>query len=157
MREAGGFTLVEVVVTVAIIALLASIAMPLAELSVQRGKEQDLRRSLREIRDAIDAYKRAADEQRIAKPADQSGYPPSLNVLVDGVPEAKSASGAKIYFLRRVPRDPFAADPEAVAEKTWGLRSYESPPDDPKAGKDVFDVYSRSDEIGLNGVPLREW
>lgn len=157
MRKTRGFTLVEVVVTVAIIALLASIAMPLAELSVQRGKEQDLRRSLREIRDAIDAYKRAADEQRIAKPADQSGYPPTLNVLADGVPEAKSASGAKIYFLRRIPRDPFAADPDVAPEKTWGLRSYESPPEDPKAGKDVFDVYSRSDEIGLNGVPLKEW
>ena len=157
MHKARGFTLVEVVVTVAIIALLASIAMPLAELSVQRGKEQDLRRSLREIRDAIDAYKRAADEQRIAKPADQSGYPPTLSALADGVPEAKSASGAKIYFLRRIPRDPFAVDPEAAPEKTWGLRSYESPPEDPKAGKDVFDVYSRSDEIGLNGIPLKEW
>jgi general secretion pathway protein G len=157
MPRARGFTLVELLVTVTIVALLASIALPLAELSIQRGREQDLRRALRELREAIDAYKRAADEQRVARSADQSGYPPSLAALVEGVPDAKSLSGAKIYFLRRIPRDPFAPDPGASPERSWGLRSYASPPESPGAGKDVFDVYSLSDGVGLNGVPYREW
>jgi general secretion pathway protein G len=153
-----GFTLIELTVTVAIVALLASIALPLSQLAVQRGKEQDLRRSLRELREAIDAYKRASDEGRIARPPDQSGYPPTLLALVDGVPEANNPKpDAKIYFLRRIPRDPFASDREASAVQTWGLRSYESPPSSPRAGRDVFDVYSLSTGTGLNGVPYRDW
>lgn len=149
-----GFTLIEVVITAAIIAVLASIALPLSQLAIQRSKEADLRRGLRELRDALDAYKRAADEGRIARAADQSGYPPSLTVLVQGVPDAKSASSRTLYFLRRLPRDPFLPEPAAPA---WGLRSYESPPQDPKPGKDVFDVYSLSERTGLNGVAYREW
>lgn len=149
-----GFTLIEVVITAAIIAVLASIALPLSQLAVQRSKETELRRALRDIRDALDAYKRAADEGRIARAADQAGYPPSLPVLVQGVPDAKSPAGRTIYFLRRIPRDPF--QPEA-AEPAWGLRSYESPPENPKPGKDVFDVYSLSDRTGLNGVAYRQW
>ena len=101
-----------------------------------------------------DAYKRAADEGRIARAADQSGYPPTLAVLVDGVPDIKSASGRNLYFLRRIPRDPFQG---AGEEPAWGLRSYESAAHDPKPGKDVFDVYSRSQATGLNDVPYREW
>jgi general secretion pathway protein G len=157
MRRARGFTLIELLVTVTIVALLASIALPLAEVSVQRNKEQELRRALRELRSAIDAYKRAADEGRIRRAADQSGYPPALQVLAEGVTDVKSPSGAKIYFLRRVPRDPFSAEREAAPEKTWGLRSYESPPDEPRSGADVFDVYSLSDGVGLNGTPYRRW
>jgi general secretion pathway protein G len=153
----SGFTLIELLITVAIIATLASIAMPLAELSVQRSKEQDLRRALRDIRDALDAYKRAADEGRIARAADQSGYPPSLAALVEGAPDAKSPSGATIYFLRRIPRDPFHPEIATSAERTWGLRSYASPPDRPAAGRDVFDVYSLSEKKGLNGLAYREW
>lgn len=149
-----GFTLIEVVITAAIIAVLASIALPLSQLAVQRSKEADLRRSLRELRDALDAYKRAADEGRIARAADQSGYPPSLAALVQGVPDAKSASSRTLYFLRRIPRDPF--QPE-TAEPAWGLRSYESPAHEPKPGKDVFDVFSLSDRTGLNGVAYRQW
>ena len=149
MRRAG-FTLIELLVTVAIVATLASIALPLAEVAAQRGRETDLRRSLREVRDALDAYKRATDEGRIVRAADQSGYPPSLAALVDGVPDARSPSGAKLYFLRRVPADP-------MHEVGWGLRSYASPPDAPQPGKDVFDVYSLSDRSGLNGVPYRQW
>ena len=157
MRDIRGFTLIELVVTVAIVALLASVALPLSQLAVQRGKEQDLRRSLRELREAIDAYKRASDEGRIARPPDQSGYPPSLLALVDGIPEANNPKNAKIYFLRRIPRDPFASDREASAAQTWGLRSYDSPPLSPRAGRDVFDVYSLSAGTGMNGVPYRDW
>jgi general secretion pathway protein G len=152
-----GFTLIEMLITVAIVALLASVALPLSELAVQRGKEQDLRRSLREIRDAIDAYKRAADENRIARPADQSGYPPNLNVLVEGVTDTKSPAKQKIHFLRRVPRDPFHPEASTPPERTWGLRSYASPHDNPTPGSDVYDVYSLSPRTGLNGIPYRQW
>ena len=152
-----GFTLIEVLITAAIVAVLASIALPLSELAVQRGKEQDLRRALREIRDALDAHKRISDEGRIVRSPEQSGYPPALEALVDGVTDAKSPSGAKIYFMRRVPRDPFHPDSRVPAERTWGLRSYESAPHDPRSGKDVFDVYSMSARTGLNGIALRNW
>ena len=157
MKRAGGFTLLELLITVAIVGLLASIALPLSEMATQRAKEQDLRRALREIREALDAYKRASDEGRITRSADQSGYPPSLAALVQGVPDAKSPSGATLYFLRRVPRDSFTIDSTVPIEATWGLRSYDSPPDAPRPGKDVFDVYSMSAGVGLNGVPYKEW
>jgi general secretion pathway protein G len=156
-RRGGGFTFIELVITVAIVALLATLALPLSEVAVQRSKEQELKRSLREIRDAIDAYKLAVDEQRISKAANETGYPKSLSVLVEGVNDAKSAKPAKIYFLRRIPRDPFSTEPDRPAADTWGKRSYASPPDEPQEGPDVYDVYSRSSRIGLNGVPHREW
>ena len=146
-----GFTLIEVVITAAIVATLASIALPLSEVAVQRNKETELRRALRDIRDALDAHKRASDEGRIRRSPDQSGYPPSLATLVQGVPDAKSASGGALYFLRRIPRDP------VHPEGSWGLRSYESPPGDPKPGRDIYDVYSLSERKGLNGVAYREW
>ena len=152
-----GFTLIELLVTVAIVAVLASVALPLSEVAVQRGKEQDLRRALREIRDGLDAYKRASDEGRIQRSPDQSGYPSSLLALVEGAPDAKSTGGARIYFLRRVPRDPLHADASVAPERTWGLRSYESPRTEPQPGKDVFDVRSLSDRKGLNGIPYTEW
>lgn len=148
LRTHRGFTLVELLITVAIIALLASVAMPLAEVSVQRGKEQDLRLSLRQIREAIDAYKRAADDGAIEGAA-QSGYPPSLAALAEGVPD-KNSPGAKLYFLRRVPADP-------VSGEDWGLRSYASGPAEPQPGADVFDVFSKSPGKGLNGRAYREW
>jgi general secretion pathway protein G len=144
-----GFTLIEMLVTLALVALLASLALPLSEVSVQRAKETELRQALRALRGAIDAYKQAADENRVARKAVESGYPPTLEVLVEGVRDAKDPKGAKLYFLRRIPKDPFAPD--------WGLRSYASPPEDPSAGKDVFDVYSLAEGVGLNGVPYREW
>ncbi len=145
-----GFTLIELLIVVAIVALLASVAAPLAELGYQRGKEQELRHALREIRGAIDAYKRAADEGRIERKADESGYPPSLAVLVDGVTPKTEPKDSKIYFLRRVPRDPLTGE-------DWGLRSYASPASEPQAGKDVFDVYSKSEAAGINGIAYREW
>lgn len=158
-RAVPGFTLIELMVTVTIIALLSTVAVPLTELAVQRNKEQDLRWNLREIRTAIDAYKQAVEDGRIMVELGASGYPPSLRTLVDGVDDARSPSKEKekIYFLRRIPRDPFDPDTGKPAEDTWGKRSYQSPPDDPQEGEDVFDVYSLSPETGINGIPYKDW
>ena len=157
MKNPSGFTLIELLVTLAIISVLAAAAFPLSEMSVRRNQEKALRDALWQIRAAIDAYKQAVDEGHVRKNADESGYPPDLRRLVVGVLDAKSTSGGKIYFLRRIPRDPFARDSAVPAERTWRTRSYDSPPDAPRAGKDVFDVYSASDKTGLNGVPYAEW
>ena len=153
----SGFTLIELVITVAIVAILASVAMPLNELVVQRSKEQDLRRALREIRESIDAYKQASDDGRIQKKVGESGYPKKLEDLVNGVEDQKNPKKERIYFLRRIPRDPLDNDPGLAAADTWGRRSYASPPDAPKEGDDVFDVYSRAPGTGINGRPYREW
>ena len=152
-----GFTLIELVITVAIGALLASVALPVSELAVQRTKEQELRRTLRQVREAIDAYKQASDEGRIRKSVGDSGYPKKLEELAEGVDDQKSPKKEKIYFLRRIPRDPFNADSTLSAVATWGKRSYASPPDDPKEGEDVFDVFSLAQGKGINGQPYREW
>lgn len=155
-RQSAGFTLVELLITVAILAMLAGGAMSFADVTVKRGQEQELRAALRQIREGIDAYKAAADANRIRKAADESGYPPTLAALTEGVPEAGDTKGRKLYFLRRLPRDPMA-DPSAPPEATWGLRSYESEPGDPRPGRDVFDVHSLSPRISLGGRPYREW
>jgi len=153
-----GFTLVELVITVAIVSLLATAVIPSAQLMYQRQRESELRDALRTLRTAIDAYKKASEAGRIKKEADKSGYPPDLQALVDGVEDASSPKeGVKVYFLRRVPRDPFWPDATSAPADTWGLRSYASSPDDPQPGDDVFDVYSRSSRVGLNGVPYRDW
>ncbi|MBI4293733.1 MAG: type II secretion system protein [Betaproteobacteria bacterium] len=157
LKSSKGFTLIELAMTVAIVGLLAGIAVPTAELVVQRNKEQDLRLALRDIRKGIDAYKQAYEDGRMIKTVGESGYPPSLRVLVEGVLDAKSAEKAKIYFLRRIPRDPLSAETDIPPEQTWGLRSYASDPDSPAEGRDVFDVYSKSAGVALNGVPYREW
>jgi general secretion pathway protein G len=154
-RTLRGYTLIELLVVLAVLGLLASMAMPLAEVTVQREKERELKRALWEIRDAIDDYKRAVDAGAIAGGSGVSGYPPSLEALARGVPDAKSASG-RLVFLRRVPRDPFA-DGTLPPEKTWRLRSYASDADKPQAGADVYDVSSLSNRVGLNGVPLSQW
>lgn len=152
-----GFTLIEMLAAAAVLALLAASAAPLLEVGARRAKEAELRAALRTIREGIDAYKDAVDAGRVARRADETGYPRNLEDLVNGVPDVKDPGQRRIYFLRRIPRDPFAEDPGQSALADWGLRSYESPPDAPAAGKDVFDVYSRSTKVGLNGVPYREW
>ena len=157
IRGRRGFTLIELVVTLVIVGLLASAAVPLIELTVKRNREQDLRSALREIRTAIDAYKLAADQGRVHRTTLESGYPPTLSVLVEGVPDARSPDKRVIYFLRRLPADPNFPDANANPAATWGKRSYASPPDRPEEGEDVFDVYSLSDKAGLNGRPYRTW
>ena len=158
MPTQRGFTLIELVISVAIIGLLATVVLPMAELAVQRNKEQELRQALREIRAGLDAYKQAVDEGRIVHSVIRSGYPASLKVLVEGEPDASSPERkGRIYFLRRIPRDPMATDPDKADEETWGKRSYESSADAPEDGEDVFDVYSLSFGVGLNGIPYRNW
>jgi len=145
------------VITVAIVGLLATSAFPLAELGVRRAKEQDLRLALRSIRDGLDAYKEASDAGRIEMELGDSGYPPTLDALAVGVVDVKSPEGDKIYFLRRIPRDPFYPDKSVLAAETWALRAYASDPQDPQPGEDVFDIHSTSPREGLNGVPYRRW
>lgn len=153
-----GFTLIEVLVVVAILATLASAAFPLVQLNAQREREHELRLVLREIRSAIDNYKKAYDEGRMLKRVDGSGYPPKLEELAKGIADVSTPDTKKQFFLRRVPRDPmFVGDPDTPAAETWGLRAYASGPDEPKEGEDVYDVYSLSAKNGLNGIPYREW
>jgi general secretion pathway protein G len=154
---ARGFTLIELIVTIAILGVLAMMAVPMLEATAQRQKETQLRTALREIRTAIDTYHQAVLDKKIQGAADASGYPPDLDTLAKGVPDITRPDTRRIYFLRRVPRDPFHADPATPAGESWGLRSYASAPDEPQAGDDVFDVYSQSGKKGLNGVPYREW
>jgi general secretion pathway protein G len=157
LAPARGFTIVELLVTIVIVSILASAALPMAELALRRSKENELRRSLLQIREALDAYKRASEQGRVAMKPGESGFPASLDALADGVPDTASPTSAKLFFLRRVPRDPFYADNAVPAAATWGKRSYASDPDKPKEGADVFDVYSLDPGVGLNGIALREW
>lgn len=150
-----GYTFVELLVVTTIILILAAAVQPLARVTVQRQKEVELRRVLREMRDAIDQFKDAADLGNIPstelEPGSE-GYPPDLQTLVDGVSAANDATGRKLRFLRRVPLDPMTRSTE------WGLRSYQDKPDATSwGGQNVYDVFSTSTGTALNGTKYNEW
>jgi general secretion pathway protein G len=156
-KEAGGFTLIELLVTLAILGVLACMTVPVAQVMRQREREQELRLALHEIRNAIDAYKAASKEGRVAKEVGATGYPPSLDVLVEGVKDQADPKGHKLYFMRRIPRDPMNNDAQLGDAATWGKRCYASEADDPQEGDDVYDVYTTSRGVGLNGIVYRTW
>jgi general secretion pathway protein G len=151
-RDQRGMTLIELIVAVAILGLLSTLAVPLAAYKVKRDKERDLRYALREIRSAIDRYKDASDQQKIQVKVGTDGYPEDLDVLVKGVKLVGNATGANIKFLRRIPIDPMTGTAD------WGKRSSQ---DDPTSnswgGQNVFDVYSKSMERARDGTPYSEW
>lgn len=158
LARCRGFTLVEMLMTIAILGLLVAMAVPSMQMLEQRRRETGLRTALADLRRAIDEYKRAADHGRIAMKAGSSGYPADLDELVRGVVDQRSVQGRKIYFLRSLPVDPMLDQSRRPGEEAgWGLRSYASSPDEPLPGDDVFDVYSLSRGTGLNGVPYRLW
>jgi general secretion pathway protein G len=155
MRDARGFTFVELVVVTTIIMLLASVAMPLFQVTAQRQREAELHRALREMRTAIDEFKDAAD-QGLIPPTDldpeSQGYPKDLNVLVEGISAANDASGRKLKFLRRIPIDPMTKSNE------WGKRSYQDRPDSSSwGGQNVYEVYTTSEGTGLDGTKYKDW
>ena len=151
-----GFTLVEMVAVVAIVGILSSMALPVLELVKRRTQELELRQALRTIRTALDQYKSAADAHSIEVPADATGYPPTLETLVQGAVDPRTPERKLRYFLRRLPRDPFA-DPTLSAAAGWGLRSYNSPPDAPRPGADIFDVFSLSQRQAIDGSLYSSW
>ena len=154
---ANGFTLIELLLTLALLATLSTVAYPLTALMGKRDRELELQRSLREIRRAIDSYKEATDDGRVEKSISDSGYPPTLQALVEGVTDKTDLKGKKLYFLRRIPRDPVCECPERAPVQTWQLRSYKSTADNPQEGEDVFDVSSRNTREGLNGTSYNHW
>jgi len=157
LRRLAGFSLIELLAAAAILGVLATVAVPVVETTVRRDKERQLRQALREIRGAIDAYKDAVASGNVASAAGESGYPRDLIDLAAGVQNQADKDGPNLYFLRRIPRDPFNADLKLPAADSWGKRSFDSPPDRPREGADVFDVYSTSPLTGLNGQAYREW
>jgi general secretion pathway protein G len=156
-KAMAGFTFIELMMTLAIMGVLVLVAVPLAQVAVQRDKEHELRTALADIRLALDAFKRASEQGRIEIKVGESGYPKALTQLVEGVPDQRSPVRQPIYFLRALPRDPMYPDATTPADKTWALRSYASPPDAPAEGADVFDIHSKSEKLGLNGVPYQKW
>jgi len=162
-RAAGhrGFTLIEMVVVLAIVAILAMAALPMQEMTVRRAQEMALREGLRSIRGALDEHRRAVEARRIAAGPDGSPWPATLQALVQGVPLVDELGqappgGQQLYLLRKLPRDPFA-DPALAAADSWGQRASTSPPEVPAAGRDVFDVYSRTDGRALDGSRYADW
>ncbi|MFZ7126610.1 MAG: type II secretion system protein [Desulfobacterales bacterium] len=151
VRDIRGVTLIELIIAMAILAILMSGILPLSVMTYKRTQEFELRQNLRLIRDAIDGYKKASDEGRIPVDAGASGYPPTLEVLVKGV-ETMDPVPTRLKFLRRIPKDPMTEEGE------WGLRAYADEPDSEIwGGEDVYDVYSQSDEEALDGSSYRDW
>ena len=150
-----GFTFFELLVVTSIVLILASAFQPLARVTIQRTREAELRRVLRDMRTAIDKFKDAADAGQIPTTqlkANSEGYPPDLQTLVDGVSVANDATGRKLKFLRRIPMDPTMGDDE------WGLRAYQDKPDSSSwSGQNVYDVYSKNQGTALDGSKYRDW
>jgi len=163
VRHRRGFTLSELLVSAAILAVLAGVAIPMAKIAVKRGKEIELQRSLRQVREAIDEYKRMADQKKIETEEDTNGYPPSLDALVKGATLKEEGKGsekgqsskgsAKIMkFLRRIPKDPMTESFD------WGLRSSEDAPDSTSwGGRNVYDIYTKSNKTALDGTKYKDW
>ncbi|HTW32704.1 MAG TPA: type II secretion system protein [Candidatus Sulfotelmatobacter sp.] len=148
-KSARGFTLLELIVAASILSILTLMALPLARVTIQREKEKELRRDLWEMRDAIDRYKDAADKQMFQTKVDSQNYPPDLETLVKGV---EIQGGKKIRFLRSIPTDPM------TNSKEWGMRSMQDDPDsDSWGGQSVFDVFTKSDGVGLDGTKYKDW
>ena len=160
---AGGFTLIEMVVTLALVGLLAMMALPSLELAAKRAKEAELRAALRTLRGGLDAYKAAVDAGLLVREAGESGYPKNLDVLTQSLELAgrrdlsESLASKRMVILRQLPRDPFSTDLQAPAATTWNTRAYASRAEDPQPGDDVFDVSSKSDNLGLDGTPYSSW
>ncbi|HEY0566290.1 MAG TPA: type II secretion system protein [Terriglobales bacterium] len=147
-RTTRGYTLIELIIAVAIVGLLAGAAVPIMRVRVKREKEVELRRDLWEVRDAIDRYKDAADRGAFRTKAGSENYPPDLQTLVDGV----DVNGKKLRFLRHIPTDPMTGSDE------WGLRSVQDDPtSDTWGGQDVFDLYSKSAGTALDGTKYKDW
>jgi general secretion pathway protein G len=155
MRNDRGYSFLELLVVTAILFILASAVMPLAQVTSQRQREVELRAALRQMRTAIDRFKDAVDQGRIATTEvtpGSEGYPPDLETLVEGVSIQGDASGAKLKFLRRIPIDPMTNSMD------WGLRAYQDRPDSNSwGGQNVFDVYTKSTATALDGTKYRDW
>ena len=155
MRTEHGYSFVELLIVTAILFILASAVMPLAQVTSQRQRESELRLALRQVRTAIDKFKDAVDQGRIAQTElspGSEGYPPDLETLVEGVPIQNDASGAKLKFLRKIPTDPMTNSSE------WGLRAYQDKPDSTSWGRgNVFDIYSKSSATALDGTKYKDW
>lgn len=161
--QARGFTFIELVITLALIGLVSTLALPLAEVTATRLKEAELRQALRTVRAGLDAYKAATDNGSLKREPGASGYPPTLELLTQVLdlaqkPDASGTLAAqRLVILRQLPRDPFNTDPTLAPEQTWNTRAYGSRSDDPQPGDDVFDISSKSSGIALDGTPYASW